>query len=94
MQFFGRGICRRDPSRNALVLLVNHGFPTASLDRILYFHAAKADRLLYDVVTELLLPFKTQGLIDLDVIEVERKLAKWVGEGKTTGRGVRTQFAA
>jgi Putative inner membrane protein (DUF1819) len=66
------------------VLLVNHGFPTASLDRILYFHTAKADRLLYDVVTELLLPFKMQGLIDLDVIEVERKLAKWVSEGKTT----------
>jgi hypothetical protein len=32
----------------ALVVLGAHGFPAVSLDRILYFHTAKADRLLYD----------------------------------------------
>jgi hypothetical protein len=69
----------------ALVALVAHGFPAVALDRILYFHAAKADRLLYDLVVELLLPLKAQGLADVDVIEVEKILARWVSEGKTTG---------
>ena len=68
----------------ALVELVDHRFPTVSLDRILYFHAAKSDRLLYDIVTELLLPLKTQGMTDIDVVEVEKTLAKWVSESKTT----------
>lgn len=68
----------------ALVALVNHRFPTASLDRILYFHAAKSNRLLYDIVTELLLPLKSQGMTDIDVVEVAKTLAKWVSESKTT----------
>ena len=38
----------------ALMVLVNHRFPAVSLDRILYFHSARADHLLHDVVTELL----------------------------------------
>jgi hypothetical protein len=67
-----------------LVVLVNNGFPTVSLDRILYFHTAKADRLLHDVVTELLLPLKSQGMTTIDVIEVGKVVAKWVCEGKTT----------
>jgi hypothetical protein len=67
----------------ALVALVNHRFPTASIDRILYFHAAKSDRLLNDLVTELLLPLKSQGMTDIDVVEVEKTLAKWVSESKT-----------
>ena len=34
----------------ALVVLVQGRLPAASLDRILYFHAARSDRLLHDVV--------------------------------------------
>lgn len=68
----------------ALVVLVTHRFPPASLDRILYFYAARSDRLLYDVVTELLLPLTTQGITHIDVIEVENTLDTWVSEGKTT----------
>jgi BrxA len=34
------------PVTKALVMLVQHRFPAASLDRILYFHAARVDRLL------------------------------------------------
>jgi hypothetical protein len=64
--------------------LVTHRFSPAALDRILYFHAVKSDRLLYDIVTEVLLPLKTQGITDIDVIEIEKTLAKWVSEGKTT----------
>ena len=45
----------------ALVVLVRKRFPAASLDRVLFFHAAKADPLLHDVVTEILVPLQSQG---------------------------------
>src|SRR5437868_2339335 len=35
----------------ALVVLVRKRLAAAALDRILYFHAARADRLLHDTVT-------------------------------------------
>lgn len=70
----------------ALVTLVQHRFPSAALDRILYFHSAKADRLLYDTVTELLLPLKSHGISDISVTDIERTLCKWVSEGKTTAQ--------
>jgi hypothetical protein len=40
----------------ALVVLVREKFAAASLERILYYHATRADRLLHDVVTEVLVP--------------------------------------
>jgi hypothetical protein len=73
------------PVTKALVVLVQHRFPAVSLDRILYFHAARADRLLYGIVTELLLPLQARGITDIDVDEIEQALATWVREGKTTG---------
>src|SRR3972149_3275240 len=36
----------------ALVALVREGFPAQSLDHVLYFFAACADRLIHDVVAE------------------------------------------
>ena len=73
------------PVTKALVVLVQHRFLAASLDRMLYFHAARADRLLWDVVTELLLPRHARGITDIDVVEIEHALTTWVREGKTTG---------
>jgi hypothetical protein len=67
-----------------LVTLVNHRFPSTSLDRLLYFHSTKADHLLHNTVTELLLPLKARGISDIEVSQVERSIAKWVREGKTT----------
>lgn len=68
----------------ALVVLVAHRFPAASLDRLLYFHSARADRLLHDLVTELLLPLKSQGITDIEGSQVEKTLAQWVDAGKMT----------
>lgn len=68
----------------ALVTLVKKRFPAAGLDRILYFHAAKADRLLRDVVTEILLPMQAQGLSDINVLAIQKTLSRWVKDGKTT----------
>lgn len=69
----------------ALVSLVRGKFPAAALERILYFHSARADQLLHDAVTDILVPMHERGLVDINVQKFQRSLAKWVAEGKTTG---------
>ena len=68
----------------ALVVLVKNRLPTASLDRVLYFHAARADALLHDAVTKILIPMQAQGIADIESGAVQRVLAKWVERGLTT----------
>jgi len=68
----------------ALVVLVKNRFPAASLDRVLYFHAARADALLHDAVTQILMPMQAQGIIDITPVAVQKVLAKWVEKGLTT----------
>jgi Putative inner membrane protein (DUF1819) len=70
----------------ALVVLAQKRLPAATLDRILYFHAAQADRLLHDTVIEILLPLQARGITQIDVLEIQRPLKKWVDEGKTNGK--------
>jgi hypothetical protein len=86
LAIFRQRYLREESVATALVTLVNHRFPATSLDRLLYFHSARADHLLHDIVTELLLPLKVRGIIDIEVNEVERAIAIWVGEGKTTSQ--------
>ncbi len=69
----------------ALVTLVRGKFPTAALERLLYFHSARADRLLYDAVTEILVPMQARGLVDINVQDFQRSLVKLVQAGETTG---------
>jgi hypothetical protein len=68
----------------ALVVLVKNRFPAASLDRVLYLHAARADFLLHDAVTEILMPMQAQGITDITPVAVQKVLAKWVEKGLTT----------
>lgn len=68
----------------ALVVLVKNRFPAASLDRVLYFHAARADALLHDAVTEILTPIQAQGTTDIDAVAFQKVLATWVEKGLTT----------
>jgi hypothetical protein len=68
---------------NALVTLVKERLPAAALDRILYFHAARADRLLHDVVTEIFVPKIAGGLSEISVDEIQKTLGGWVKEGRT-----------
>lgn len=75
---------REESVARSLVALVYHRFPATSLDRLLYFHSARADNLLHDTVTELLLPMQIRGIMDIEVNEVERAVARWEREGKTT----------
>jgi len=69
----------------ALAALMKRQANGNTLDRILYFHTARADLLLRDVVINLLVPQRAQGHMDIDAREVERTLRKWVEEGNTTG---------
>jgi len=68
----------------ALVTLVELRLPASALDRVLYFHAARADSLIHDVVTEWLLPRNDQGLVELDPSDLARVLTGWCSEGKTS----------
>ena len=69
----------------ALVALVRDRLPANALDRILYFHAASADLLLSDIVTEWLAPRLSEGRTDLDTSDIQRLLVEWVAQGKTKG---------
>src|ERR1700694_5101654 len=69
----------------ALVVLVRKRLAAAALDRILYFHAARSDRLLHDTVTEILTPLQARGITEIDTLEIRRPLKKWVDAGKTSG---------
>jgi len=70
----------------ALVSLSANRLETNSLDRILFFHAARSDSLLHDVVTEWLVPLQARGISDIEVIELRNLLVRWTGEGKTSGK--------
>jgi hypothetical protein len=70
----------------ALVILARSGFPAESMDRLLYFHSARADPLLHDAATEFLYELQAQGRSDVSIDEMQRALTRWIGEGKTTSR--------
>lgn len=76
----------KDPELlGALVHLASGRVSPESLDRILYFEAARADLLLHDVVAELLLPWSYRPDPEVRVWEVQSWLAEQVAAGKTEG---------
>jgi Putative inner membrane protein (DUF1819) len=70
----------------SLVTLVRENFLTEGLDRILYFYAAQSDRLLHDIVTEVLAPFRLRGKMDVTVLDIQSAVLHWMNEGKTVGQ--------
>lgn len=70
----------------ALVTLVRKKFPSTAVDRLFYFHTARADQLLHDTVTEILVPMRERGLVDIGVQDIQRPLERWVDEGQTIGQ--------
>lgn len=69
-----------------LVQLCRANVSDTVLDRILYFHATRADRLIHDVVTEVLAPIRERGRFEVSLQEVVQTLLRWSCEGKTAGR--------
>jgi hypothetical protein len=70
---------------SALARLARFRLPSAILDRLLYFHSARADSLLFDSVVEILQPMHDKGIVTVELQEVYKHLSKWVEQGKTTG---------
>ena len=81
--FRQRYLAEKDVTR-ALATIVKRQSNGNTLDRILYFHAVRSDRLLHDVVIELLAPQWSRGIMEVDNNEIESALKKWVAEGKTS----------
>lgn len=69
----------------ALVYLVNKDFFSEGLNRILFFHAAQSDRLLHDVVTDLLTSMYEIGRYEVSTNDVKTWITKQISEGKTQG---------
>lgn len=69
----------------ALVALARAGMPAGSLDRILYFQAARSDLLMHDLVTELLNGWSGRGDRHVYPREVEEWVEEQVQAGKTGG---------
>ena len=61
------------------------GPSSKTLDRLLFYHAALNDPLLYDVVRDYLFPRYLAGRTNVHFDEVDRQLKTWVDEGKTSG---------
>ncbi len=84
LRIFRQRYLSEESVTKALVALVRGQLPAAALDRLLFFHSARADRLLYDAVVEILAPMHEQGLVDINVHEFRRALSELVEPGKTT----------
>lgn len=67
----------------ALNVLAKSRFAESSLNRILYYHSALSDRLIYDVVTDVLLPQRNSGIVEVSLLRIQQKLRTWIAEGKT-----------
>ncbi len=70
------------PVTKALVTLVQSGFPNEGLDLLLYFHAAQADTLLHDIVTEVLTRFPSVGKIEVTPEDIRAAITQWIAEGR------------
>lgn len=66
----------------ALATLTERQINGFTLDRILYYHSAKADPLLHDVVVKVLMPKRAQGSLVVETAELEKHLGHWVEKGK------------
>jgi hypothetical protein len=86
LAIFRRRYLTEQSVTHALVTLVQGKFPAAALERLLYFHSARADRLLRDAVTEVIVPMRERGLADIGVQDFQRRLTDWVEQGKTVSR--------
>jgi hypothetical protein len=83
---FFNGLLGEPAVIGALVTLVQNRFPTESTDQVFYFHATKADPLLHDVITEVLVPLHAQGHTNVTVEDIRAPVARWVSQGKATSR--------
>lgn len=70
--------------REAIRKVVRSGLEPTVVDRILYYHAALADPLMYDFVTQFLYELQSIGRQRISIDEAENYVSKLCREGKTT----------
>ncbi len=68
----------------ALVTLVQQDAPSQWIDPLLYFFSAQNDRLLRDVVIQVLYPRHKNGTTEVPKEVVIHAIRNWVAQGKTT----------
>jgi len=86
LAIFRQRYLRDDSTIRALTALVKLNVSSQTLDRILFFYAARTDKLLHDIVTEVLWEWRQQGRVEVHVDEVQRRIEGWAVQGKTTGQ--------
>jgi len=84
LAIFRQRYLREESVAKALARLIRNRCDSNTIDRILYFHATRADSLLRDVVLEILVPQWARGVTQVSVAEVHRTLRQWIMAGKTT----------
>jgi len=80
---FSQRYLREPAVLRALVSVCRSRLSSRAIDKILYFHACHADRLLHDIVTEILYEFHAEGRSDISTRDIQHALWQWVGQGKT-----------
>lgn len=70
--------------RKAIRNIVCSSLDSIIVDRILYYHAALADPLIYDFVTQFLYELQLIGQQKISINETENYIARLCKEGKTT----------
>ncbi len=83
LDIFRQRYLDEDDVTKALVTFINGGLASESLDRILYYHAARSDPLLHDFVIELVHPRYAAGLKDLHLEDAEGWIRKKIDDCKT-----------
>ncbi len=73
-----------DERDKALRTLVREGHDDTVINRILYYHTAQADPIIYEFVTEYLFDLHRRGESYLTTKEAQRYIRELSNEGKTT----------
>ncbi len=84
LAIFRQRYLAEDTVARALAHLVRNRCNGNTLERILYFHAVRADSLLRDMLIEVLVPQWSRGEANIDVRKIQRILRKWVDDGRTS----------
>lgn len=70
----------------ALRKLVRKGKDDAVIDRVLYYHTAHADKLLYDFVVNYIFAAQSRGIEYISTKDVQEYIKNLSDEGKTTSK--------
>jgi len=82
--YFNQRYCNDESVLKSLVYFAQNGFPSQSLDRLLYFFAMRSDLFLHDVVIDIIYPYYIDGKYEIYKDDIFNRIQKWVNDGLTT----------